>query len=241
METEEIISQAQQRLLQKREALGVTDSPIRLISKPDEGESFAAPSCLMTEEEIIEIQRKALAPPGMSIFSSGIPVRYQKCNFETYSGNDKLIAGLKSYAEAGESIVLTGGTGTGKTHLAVAIMRHINYESSRFVTVPSLLMEIRDSFRPNATASEADIVDKYACCRMLCLDDLGAEKTSEFSIATLYLILDKRVSNLRQTIITTNLSLTEVEATLGARIASRLSEMKIARITAPDYRKRRAQ
>jgi DNA replication protein DnaC len=73
----------------------------------------------------------------------------------------------------------------------------------------------------------------------LCLDDLGAEKTTEYAITTLYLIIDRRIRNEMQTIITTNLSLDEIEATLGARIASRLAEMKIIKINMPDYRKKR--
>ena len=175
--------------------------------------------------------------PGMNTFSAGIPTRYVNCTLEGFVGNDKLRDGLRKMA--GESILLTGPTGTGKTHLAVAIMKEINKDRSMFITVPNLLMKIRDCFRKDSAQTEQGIVDEYATYDALCLDDLGAEKTSEFSIATLYLILDKRVSNLKQTIVTSNLSLAEIEQLLGARISSRLSEMKVAKITMPDYRKKR--
>lgn len=241
-QAEEIIHQAQQRLLKKRAERGATENPIRLITKPDEtvmeiverAEKESRKSPLMDAYALLE---KYDSPPGLDTFSANIPARYLKCKFDTFTGNDKLTEILKGLS--GESILLTGGTGTGKTHLAVALMKHINKDRSKFITVPTLLMEIRDSFRKDATDSEMDIVDKYSYCNLLCLDDLGAEKSSEFSIATLYLILDKRVSSLKQTIVTTNLSLAEIEATLGARIASRLSEMRVVKINMPDFRKRR--
>jgi len=73
----------------------------------------------------------------------------------------------------------------------------------------------------------------------LIIDDLGAEKSTEFSITTLYIILDRRIRELKTTIITTNLSMSQIEEHLGARIASRLSEMKNIKINMPDHRKRR--
>jgi DNA replication protein DnaC len=74
---------------------------------------------------------------------------------------------------------------------------------------------------------------------LLVLDDLGAEKTTEFAITTLYIIIDRRIRDAKRTIITTNLSLKEIEDKLDARIASRLSGMQNVKISMPDYRKKR--
>lgn len=222
-------------------------SPTPLISKPEETvqeiierAKEAANKCDGTTEEYFTRETREYKqgpPPGMSSYSAGIPARYIDCTFDNFKGNDKLRDGLRKLS--GESILLTGSTGTGKTHFAVALMKEINKSHSRFITVPNLLMKIRDCFRKDSSKTESGIVSEYAAYDVLCLDDLGAEKTSEFSIATLSLILDKRISNMNQTIITTNLSLAEIEQTLGARIASRLSEMKVAKINMTDYRKKR--
>lgn len=176
----------------------------------------------------------------LTINSFDIPRRYRDCSFDNFIGNDKLVE--KVMAMSGESIVLTGNTGCGKTHLAIAAMRHGIERGAIgigaiFIPVPELLLKIRSSFREGARETEADVIDRYAGCSCLILDDLGAEKTSEYSIATMELIIDRRYRSEAQTIITTNLSLLDIEEKLSARIASRLSEMNPIKINMPDYRK----
>ena len=68
---------------------------------------------------------------------------------------------------------------------------------------------------------------------------MGAEKTTDWSITTLYIILDRRYRNNKPTLITTNLNLKEIENNLGSRIASRLSESLIVPINMLDFRKKR--
>jgi DNA replication protein DnaC len=75
----------------------------------------------------------------------------------------------------------------------------------------------------------------------LVLDDLGAEKDSEHALTTLYLIIDRRNRDELPTVVTTNYTPDEIESRLGARIASRLADMKtISLMKICDYRKRRA-
>ncbi|MFA5346546.1 MAG: ATP-binding protein [Methanoregula sp.] len=225
----------------------MTDSPTRAISNPDdtlEAVIKKAKDAASKSSNVIYMgyeeekkEQPALAPQGIDLQLACVPRKYQECSFDSFAGNYKLIEGLKGFS--GDSVFLTGSTGGGKTHLAVALMRFINNPSSMFVTVPSLLMEIRDSFKSEAVDTETEIVGRYSGYDLLCLDDMGAEKSSVFSIATLYLILDKRAGDLKQTIVTSNLGLKEIEDALGARISSRLSEMKVTTINMPDYRKKR--
>lgn len=172
----------------------------------------------------------------------GVGIRHQQCSFENYTGNDRLVETLRNEKE--NSIVLSGKTGCGKTHLAVSILREAGIydflHGAFFITAPEMLLKIRTAFSPTATESEEEIIKKFAGFELLVLDDLGAEKTTEYSITTLYLILDRRNRENRRTIVTTNLSLQDVEETLGARIASRLSDMKFIKINMPDHRKNRA-
>ena len=146
---------------------------------------------------------------------------------------------------SGRSILFTGETGVGKTHLAVAIYRELIVqgkvvsENVKFVTAPELLLEIKKTFTDSSITTESDVIDRYSNADLLILDDLGSEKTTEFAIQSLYLVIDRRNRNMRPTIITTNLSLKEIEEKLDARIASRLSSMKVVEINMPDYRKKR--
>ena len=132
-----------------------------------------------------------------------------------------------------------GGSGVGKTHFAVALMRHeiLNLEPEQknyhkwdipsekmplFVPVIELLLDIRNSYN-NTSISEKTIIDKYTHVDLLVLDDLGAEKTTEWVLQALYTIIDRRSREEMRTIITSNLSLTELKNKLDNRIASRIA------------------
>ncbi len=137
-----------------------------------------------------------------------------------------------------EGVFLTGSRGVGKTHLAVALMREAmlavkpvkHFDSFRidlqrlplFVSVPELLLEIRDTYNGNEI-SEKEVIDKYSWVDVLVLDDLGVEKPSEWVLQTLYIIIDRRYREDLRTIITSNLGIEEKEGKLDDRIASRIA------------------
>jgi DNA replication protein DnaC len=178
----------------------------------------------------------------------GLPGRYKEKTAESFKGADQIIDGVISYCKAKESLFIHGPTGSGKTHLAVAAFlkcresRSINIRGSSpiFTTAPELLLKIRSTFNKESEHTEAEVIDTYSESCFLILDDLGAEKTSEFAITSLYLVIDRRNRDNKQTIITSNLNLKEIEEKLDARIASRLADMKIVNLSKlGDYRKRR--
>lgn len=144
-----------------------------------------------------------------------------------------------------DSLYMTGPKGTGKTHLAAAMIREIVLDRTpshgisdlEWISAPDLLLEIRATFRDGAEQSEKGIIEQYSECRLLVLDDLGVEKTTEWSLQTLYTIIDRRYREERQTIVTSNLNLDELAEKLDDRIASRLSELcRVVVLTGPDRR-----
>jgi len=169
----------------------------------------------------------------------GVPPKYLNCSFDSFIGNDKLVLECKKDIDQG--IFLTGKTGCGKTHLAVAMLRELAKEDkpSMFKNVSELLLEIRGSFREGSETTEQELVEKYSAAPVLVLDDLGSEKSSEFAINTLYIIINHRDQELLPTIITSNLTLEQVETKLNARIASRVSGTRNIKINMQDYRKKR--
>jgi len=200
---------------------------------------------LIPDLKVIDTAHQVTIAAGFNPGHYGIPPKYASCSFETFLGNEKLVDHLKKISSSGENLVLVGNTGCGKTHLAVAVIRYLTEVNNigsaaiNFIPIPELLLKIRSSFQEGSALSESELIDKFTWSPLLVLDDLGAEKTTEYSITTLGLIIDRRLRYNRQVLITTNLTLAEIEEKLSARIASRLSEMNIVKITMPDYRKRR--
>lgn len=245
-----ILQAAQEKLLEKRKA---TTNHTQSTTTSGLGESIQdiANRCIEKSKEnknngLLLYTNKAEEPQPKkpALAYCGVSPKYLQCRFDNFTGGEKISKVLMPLAKTDDSILLTGQTGCGKTHLAVALLAEypcVEATDPVFVTVPELLLKIRTCFSPKATLTEEELINNYASCEVLVLDDLGAEKESEFVIVTLYLIIDRRNRYGRKTIITTNLSLPEIEEKLGARIASRLSEMKVIKINMPDYRKWRTK
>lgn len=137
-----------------------------------------------------------------------------------------------------QGLMLMGGYGTGKTHLAVAILRETAESGipGMFVVVPDLLGKMRASFdRKDGKADEIVTTAKNA--PLLVLDDLGAENPRSWVVELVYVLINHRYEHMLPTVITTNCGGRELEATFGRRIVSRLAEMTVpVNIRAEDYR-----
>jgi len=122
-------------------------------------------------------------------------------------------------------LFIMGDVGTGKTHLAVALLVHElmmgNHECA-FVSMVRLLSEIKDTFNNASHQTEAQVIKKYSEIDTLVIDDIGVEKVSDWTLMVVYQIIDYRWSHGMHTIITSNLGLDGVADRLGDRIASRI-------------------
>ena len=131
------------------------------------------------------------------------------------------------------SYYLHGESGCGKTILAARMWlqakKHFYFDkvpgTPKFVSVPELLAEIRRTFN-NPDLDEAAVLAKYSETEFLVLDDLGAEKSSEWVMSVLYLLINRRYEDMRTTVITSNFNLIELDDKLGdARIPHRIGRM----------------
>lgn len=234
------IQDANQKLLEKRQRIQTAHlgQKIERIDYKAIGEKYVKQAREKGEIFIVPDEKEYGEKPKETSWPlqyCGVPKLYGECTLDNYQGNEKLVNELRKEKD---NLVLRGNTGSGKTHLAIAILKMQALMDSRFVTVPDLLLKIRSSFN-GGSETEDEIIREFSSIPVLVLDDLGAEKTSEFAITTLYIILDRRIRDCRKTIITTNLSQDEIENTFGARIASRLSCMENIKINMPDHRKKR--
>jgi DNA replication protein DnaC len=172
-----------------------------------------------------------------------IPRRYQHCDFDNFITypNEKLrnavlraarFADLFPVVEKG--LFFIGPPGIGKSHLAVATLKAaIERRGARglFYDVRDLLKMIRGTYDPVVKTTEAEVLRPVMHTDLLVLDDLGAEKTSEWVDETLNLIVNARYSERRLTIFTSNYEEKEFDdpdsllTRVGFRMHSRLWEM----------------
>ena len=176
----------------------------------------------------------------------GVPPRYINCslhNFNAPPGRSSTLNSARIVATSSlssQGIFLTGPNGTGKTHLAVSILREtlLRYtDSCRFIKIPPLLFEVKQAFKSNFYDSEDLLIKRFLNYDLLVLDEIGVEKATPWALQTLYLIIDGRSSHLKKTVFTSNLTLQDIEDNLDARFASRIVEMcKIVKVDGEDYR-----
>jgi DNA replication protein DnaC len=188
---------------------------------------------------------------------ANIPKRYQHCtldNFVVYNESlERAVAKARRLADEfpanGIGLFLEGQPGVGKTHLAVAVLRHVIESTGArglFYDTRELLRLIRSTYDASIRTTELEVLRPVLTADLLVLDDLGAEKTSEWVDETMNLIVNTRYSERRLTMFTSNYpdipDETEPNSLLfriGARMRSRLHEMcEFVVLDAADYRER---
>lgn len=127
---------------------------------------------------------------------------------------------LKDYHGLG--LILTGPVGAGKTFLAASIANALMEQERQvlFLVVPDLLDQLRATYKTEE--NEMDLLDTAREIPILILDDLGAHNYTDWTRNRLYSIINYRLNEQLPTVITSNLSLSEMEEYLGARTTSRL-------------------
>jgi DNA replication protein DnaC len=133
-------------------------------------------------------------------------------------------------------LMLTGGYGVGKTHLAAAIANYHaeNGYPAMFVVVPDLLDHLRAAFSPDARTSFDRRFEEVRTAPLLVLDDLGTESATPWAREKLYQIINQRYVARRPTVITTSLKVDTFDPRIRTRILDK-SCCLIVPIDIPSY------
>lgn len=228
---------------------------------PDSDASESCPACHGTGWEILKetnvVRRchcvqtdrtQALAE------GSRIPARYGACTLESYDCLDpsqkraKAIVShfVEQFPLVEEGLLFLGPCGVGKTHLAVALIKELLAKSvpCLFYDFRDLLREIQSSYSSISKTSELEILQPILNIEVLVLDELGANKPSDWVRDTVTHIINSRYNEKKTTLFTSNfldIPTRPGEETLtdriGVRLRSRLFEMaRVVEISGKDYR-----
>ena len=140
----------------------------------------------------------------------------------------KILEFCKKYASQfkknSPSLLMTGSTGLGKTHLSLAIAKEVIEKGFGVIygSAQNIISKVeKEKFRGYQNSSD-ETERHYIDCDLLIIDDLGTEYLTSFSSATIYNIVNSRIMMNKPTIISTNLSMKELEKNYSQRMVSRI-------------------
>ena len=135
---------------------------------------------------------------------------------------------MKFAQEPRDWLVIAGGTGRGKTRLAAAIGNYCREAGTpvMFVVVPDLLDRLRSSYNPQNPKAFDEIFEQVRNTPLLLLDDLGSQSGTAWAEEKLFQLINHRYNACLPTVITTNLTVTNIDA----RLASRLTDPQVSTI-----------
>lgn len=166
----------------------------------------------------------------------GIPERFIDARFANYrTETPQQVAALataRQYVDEiknrkGHGLLLTGPVGSGKTRLAISILNELSdrYPAAvqMFGNIADLIHRVKQSFN-EYEATDRDIIDRMATARLLCIDDLGKEHSTDWTHALAYEVINRRYNDLARTIFSTNLTRGELMRRYDRAIMSRIIE-----------------
>jgi DNA replication protein DnaC len=175
--------------------------------------------------------------------ASVIPPRYRGVSFDRPPVSDmardlqtkaavgevrNFVDDLEPRLEAGRGLWIFGDTGTGKTTLAMLVSKMALQagHSVAIYSLPKLLAHIRRTYdsEPGGDSYLA-FFERLTSVDLLHIDDLGAEKRSDWVLEQLYALINERYEAQRSVLVTTNLPHEELEEQIGSRTVSRLSQI----------------
>ena len=185
------------------------------------------PGCPMCRAEKLEIERYGAV---------AVPPRFQGKTLQNYVPNEHskelydfcldYAANLKARITNGTSIILSGRPGTGKTHLACALVMEAKRQgfSGLFTSVAKLVRQVRDTWASGSEVTESEVLDRYIKLDLLVIDEVGVQAGSDNERNILFSVINGRYEEMRPTILLSNEPLSKVKELIGERAFDRFRE-----------------
>lgn len=163
-----------------------------------------------------------------------IPSRYADAVVSVPEVADWVRSVIRSVADAkmtiprvghGPSLLLVGGTGSGKTYQAYGAIRALTVSGASCPWIATTAADLYAALRPRHRVDSEEEFERYLRAAVLVLDDIGAAKGTEWNEEVNYRLINARYEREQPTLITTNVPAKDLQAALGERVTSRLVEM----------------
>lgn len=171
-----------------------------------------------------------------STMMAGIPPRYRTKSFENFlienehqqSAHDAMLqvrTDILNKQNYDGMVILSGGFGTGKTHLANAVANSvIGVKTVLFTDINSMIRMVRDTWRKDSDRTTVEIYQTLACIDLLIIDEFGVNNGTEDENLIFFNVMNERYANKKPVMLITNLDLPATAKLMGARTFDRFKE-----------------
>lgn len=174
------------------------------------------------------------------LVESGITPRFRSCSFDNFATDDDdakraALESCRRYADGfddvlreGRSQLLLGNLGTGKTHLASAIVQTVirQHGATAIITTASeIARAVKATFAKASKVSEREILDELAGVDLLVIDEVGVQvSTGDFGPGLLHEVIDRRYQQVLPTVVISNVTVENLPRFIGDRALDRLRQ-----------------
>ena len=154
----------------------------------------------------------------------------------------RFVKGWEKAKAGGYGLLFLGSCGTGKTHLACAIMiellKEYAFSYPRYYKASEIFSAVRSTYQAGSTTNEEEMLKFFSSIQLLVIDEVGVQKGSEAEKRILFSILDNRVTSNKPTILMSNLGPKALAELLGDRLYDRVRSKCVPMLFAgPSMRK----
>lgn len=186
---------------------------------------------IMAEKERKQKEAYDFSTMKQRLFSCNVGERFKGMAFDDYKPTcdkaKKILSGCQNYVSGfetiqGASLLMLGSPGTGKNMLAAIIGQEVIKLGKSFfhTTALKLVRRVKDSWR-NKEESEQTVIDSFVAPSLLVIDEIGVQFGTPTEQLFLTEVINERYEKRRPTILISNLTLSQLTETMGARVIDR--------------------